>query len=627
MPTIVCAVSSIAMPIGFGSGEASDVEDFGSPPASVPLASALPLLMDDGGGGIECQKCDLRSSYCKRWPQKGGARRITTCECRQSFQRSKITGRCVMAVRNPSPAPSSRYGDFDAATPISSPESSVPAGDNSMISELIYEENESDQQCVLGQAEKHATRILGDILKRYDRNLVPSIKGVDVEVELLIQKVSELNELLSSSKMDIMLSQIWHDPGLNFEQEEGAQCLTNLSLSYRMVDNIWIPNVCLVNSKSSFIHSSPTPNIFLAIFPNGTVWLNYRIAVESPCDFEFTTFPMDRVECTTVFESYSFNVGKVRLHWKRQGIPVELIANASLPDFYLSHFLFEKATFHYPAGVWDQLNIKIYFRRAYGFYILQIYLPTYCMVLISWISFWLDRKSLPARVTLGVSSILALTMQYANIARSMPKVSYIKGVDWFMMGCVTYIFFSIVELAMVGILEKVDNIWIPNVCLVNSKSSFIHSSPTPNIFLAIFPNGTVWLNYRIAVESPCDFEFTTFPMDRVECTTVFESYSFNVGKVRLHWKRQGIPVELIANASLPDFYLSHFLFEKATFHYPAGVWDQLNIKIYFRRAYGFYILQIYLPTYCMVLISWISFWLDRKSLPARQFLKFNNYFS
>lgn len=36
---------------------------------------------------------------------------------------------------------------------------------------------------------------------------------------------------------------------------------------------------------------------------------------------------MDRVECTTVFESYSFNVGKVRLHWKRQGIPVEIIGN------------------------------------------------------------------------------------------------------------------------------------------------------------------------------------------------------------------------------------------------------------------------------------------------------------
>lgn len=70
-------------------------------------------------------------------------------------------------------------------------------------------------------------------------------------INILFFQISEINELQSSSKMDILFTQIWNDPALSFEHEEGAQCLANLSLSYRMVDSIWIPNVCLVSFFSN----------------------------------------------------------------------------------------------------------------------------------------------------------------------------------------------------------------------------------------------------------------------------------------------------------------------------------------------------------------------------------------
>lgn len=53
--------------------------------------------------------------------------------------------------------------------------------------------------------------------------------------------------------------------------------MQNLTLSHRMVEKLWLPNVCIINSKGSLIHHSPTPNVFLAILPNGTVWINYRL--------------------------------------------------------------------------------------------------------------------------------------------------------------------------------------------------------------------------------------------------------------------------------------------------------------------------------------------------------------
>ena len=48
------------------------------------------------------------------------------------------------------------------------------------------------------------------------------------------------------------------------------------------------------------------------------------------------------------------------------------------------------------------------------------------LVIVSWVSFWLDNRSVPARVALGVTTLLTMSTQIAGVNRSLPPVAYTK---------------------------------------------------------------------------------------------------------------------------------------------------------------------------------------------------------
>uniref|UniRef100_A0AC35UHQ8 Neur_chan_LBD domain-containing protein n=1 Tax=Rhabditophanes sp. KR3021 TaxID=114890 RepID=A0AC35UHQ8_9BILA len=305
----------------------------------------------------------------------------------------------------------------------------------------------------------------------YDKNTLPSTNATTVVVELTVQgnnltqkrhlkveflDIVEITEVTSTFKSDLWFSQIYQDKRLAYESHN--YCLSNLSLSAHMLPKLWTPNVCFVNSKKVSVHESPEKNILLLIFPNGTVWLNFRVAIEGPCQLQLQLFPMDSMTCNYIFESYSYNTAEVRIVWRDwEAVSIPDPNAKKLPDFDLITFSHKTASNLYTAGYWDQLEVVFVFKRLYGYYVLQAYMPTYLSVAISWISFYLDRSQLPARITLSVSSLMSLTFQFGNIMKNLPRSSVLKSIDIFMFGSLGMIFLSLVELAVVGFVDRVEN--------------------------------------------------------------------------------------------------------------------------------------------------------------------------
>lgn len=71
---------------------------------------------------------------------------------------------------------------------------------------------------------------------------------------------------------------------------------------------------------------------------------------------------------------------------------------------------------------------------------------------MQWVSFWIKPEAAPARVTLGVTSLLTLSTQHAKSQASLPPVSYLKAVDAFMSVCTVFVFMALMEYCLVNIV-------------------------------------------------------------------------------------------------------------------------------------------------------------------------------
>ena len=78
-----------------------------------------------------------------------------------------------------------------------------------------------------------------------------------------------------------------------------------------------------------------------------------------------------------------------------------------------------------------------------GYYLIQIYIPSSLIVVISWVSFWLNRGATPARVTLGVTTVLTMITLMGSTNSALPKVSYVKSIDVYLGFCFFMVFASL----------------------------------------------------------------------------------------------------------------------------------------------------------------------------------------
>lgn len=88
--------------------------------------------------------------------------------------------------------------------------------------------------------------------------------------------------------------------------------------------------------------------------------------------------------------------------------PLVVNPEIELPQLDISNNYTTDCTIEYSTGNFTCIQIVFNLRRRLGYHLFHTYIPSALIVVMSWIAFWIKPEAIPARVTLGVMSLLTL---------------------------------------------------------------------------------------------------------------------------------------------------------------------------------------------------------------------------
>ena len=150
--------------------------------------------------------------------------------------------------------------------------------------------------------------------------------------------------------------------------------------------------------------------IFTTPVNESTPLINMRMnfIVMMACEFEYIGYPMDTQNCSLTFSSHKMKPFNLSLY-DPAGMCSQRDKAYQMNGFHVSSYCMIQA------GTPHQVGINFTIERDVTSYLLQYYLPSAIIVLVSQTSFVIPLSAIPGRISLVVTQFLALTNIFINL--------------------------------------------------------------------------------------------------------------------------------------------------------------------------------------------------------------------
>ncbi|KFV86724.1 hypothetical protein N308_09091 [Struthio camelus australis] len=284
------------------------------------------------------------------------------------------------------------------------------------------------------------------LLKGYDIRLRPDFGEIDSGRQMSCQaKARPISRTGMDYTLTMYFQQAWRDKRLSYNVIP-----LNLTLDNRVADQLWVPDTYFLNDKKSFVHGVTVKNRMIRLHPDGTVLYGLRITTTAACMMDLRRYPLDEQNCTLEIESYGYTTDDIEFYWRGGDNAVTGVTKIELPQFSIVDYKLITKNVVFSTGAYPRLSLSFKLKRNIGYFILQTYMPSILITILSWVSFWINYDASAARVALGITTVLTMTTINTHLRETLPKIPYVKAIDMYLMGCFVFVFMALLEYALVN---------------------------------------------------------------------------------------------------------------------------------------------------------------------------------
>ncbi|XP_068759258.1 gamma-aminobutyric acid receptor subunit alpha-6-like isoform X1 [Montipora capricornis] len=286
--------------------------------------------------------------------------------------------------------------------------------------------------------------VLTLLFSGYDTATRPNLeegKPTTIKSTIYIESFGNIEEANMEFKVYSYFRQYWKDLRL------AGKLNRTITLKGSEIDSIWAPDPFCYNARES---NMMTPNEeihnFVQIQPDGDIAMSKGVTLLASCVMNLQHFPLDAQTCHLKIGSYAYSTRDIVYEWLPGKVAV---GNEELAQFEYKGANLTSDVDVYTTGSFSTITVTFSFQRRIGYYLIQVYFPTIFVVILSWIVFWMEKDDIGNRMALGITTILTIMFLLGSLNGNLPKVSYPKALDWYLLVSFSFVFFSLIECIIV----------------------------------------------------------------------------------------------------------------------------------------------------------------------------------